>query len=139
VGYHLPDTRRAFDPLCRAETFSARPLPPIVIVADALRARVRRVVFQGPNVVANAGRSRRLFSATQRRLVSLVRQRCSNPYCDRPSWECEIDHVIPWDAGGTTDLDNAQPLCPQDHREKSKTEREQTRLRIRADGNLELR
>jgi hypothetical protein len=32
-----------------------------------------------------------------------------------PFEDCQIHHVIPWEAGGFTDLANLAPLCSQDH------------------------
>lgn len=44
---------------------------------------------------------------------------CSRPGCDRPASECEIDHAHEWHQGGTTRLDNLQPLCKRCHQLKT--------------------
>ena len=42
---------------------------------------------------------------------------CAHPACDRPSVECELDHVIEWPRGATS-TDNLQPLCRRHHKAK---------------------
>ncbi|QJY45621.1 HNH endonuclease signature motif containing protein [Pseudonocardia broussonetiae] len=40
---------------------------------------------------------------------------CRAPGCRRPAATCELDHVVPWDPGGTTGEDNLVALCPAHH------------------------
>ena len=42
---------------------------------------------------------------------------CAHPACDRPSVECELDHVAEWPRGATS-TDNLQPLCRRHHKAK---------------------
>jgi hypothetical protein len=39
---------------------------------------------------------------------------CAHPACDRPSVDCELDHVEAWPAGAT-EVSNLQPLCRRHH------------------------
>lgn len=41
---------------------------------------------------------------------------CSFPDCDAPPQWCEAHHVVPWIAGGSTDLSNLTLLCGYHHR-----------------------
>lgn len=128
------DTAAAFDPMRFCETFDGRSIPPEVIIRDAFRARIRRVVFEGPSVVVDAGRSRRLFDGPQRNLVKLRDRRCRHPFCNVVHWRCEIDHVDAHVDGGATDPGNAALLCDVHHDEKS---RGQTVVRAGPKGRLE--
>jgi 5-methylcytosine-specific restriction endonuclease McrA len=56
------------------------------------------------------------------RLAEQVRVRdgtCVFPWCARTARSCDLDHVIPYDAGGPTSTDNLAPLCRRHHRLKT--------------------
>jgi len=56
------------------------------------------------------------------RLAEQVRLRdraCVFPHCHRSARRCDLDHVIPYDAGGPTSSDNLAPLCRLHHRLKT--------------------
>ena len=56
------------------------------------------------------------------RLVELVLARdggCVFPACGRPARGCDLDHVIPYGAGGPTHSQNLAPLCRLHHRLKT--------------------
>jgi hypothetical protein len=40
---------------------------------------------------------------------------CAIPGCERPLNHCEMHHVIWWEHGGLTDLDNLFPVCKHHH------------------------
>jgi hypothetical protein len=63
------------------------------------------------------GRTQRLASRAQRRALAARDLGCCFPGCTRPASWCEAHHVIPWLAGGLTDLDNLCLLCRFHHRE----------------------
>lgn len=49
-----------------------------------------------------------------------VRDRtCRFPGCSRPAARCQIDHAVPYEDGGCTDLDNTGPLCIRHHQLKT--------------------
>ena len=63
------------------------------------------------------------YSATQRcfteqqRLVLTARDRgCTFPGCDRPPGWCQVHHVIAYQNGGPTSIDNGTLLCGYHHR-----------------------
>ncbi len=113
------DTGAAFDPLRFSETLDGCPVPPEVIIRDAFRARIRRVVFESPSVIIDAGPARRLFEGAQRSLVKLRDRRCRHPFCTVSHWRCEIDHIDDHALGGSTDLTNGALYCSTHHDDKS--------------------
>jgi hypothetical protein len=75
-------------------------------------ARVR-VDPQGQGI--SLGRAQRRASATQRRLLWLRDGGCRFPGCGRPPEWCEAHHLVTWDDGGPTDVDNLALLCSHHH------------------------
>ena len=53
----------------------------------------------------------RLFSGATRHAVELRDRQCVHPFCDLEGHRCQIDHVVPWAAGGRTTQDNGRLLC----------------------------
>jgi len=54
-------------------------------------------------------------------LVAAVRMRdgtCRHPGCNRSARDCEIDHSVAWQHGGSTTLTNLECVCKKDHRGK---------------------
>ncbi|MDQ6875278.1 MAG: HNH endonuclease, partial [Actinomycetota bacterium] len=45
---------------------------------------------------------------------------CTFPHCAQPAQRCDIDHAVPWPAGGT-DAGNCAALCRRHHRVKTHT------------------
>jgi hypothetical protein len=60
------------------------------------------------------GRTRRLVSRAQRRALTIRDRMCCYPGCAQTR-HLEAHHVIPWAAGGPTDLDNLILLCRWHH------------------------
>ncbi len=63
------------------------------------------------------GRTQRLFSPAQRRALALRDKGCAVKGCGMPPSWCEVHHVLPWLAGGPTDIDNGILLCSHHHHE----------------------
>jgi len=40
---------------------------------------------------------------------------CSFPGCQRPARQCQLDHIVEWQDGGTTSEGNLQPVCLRHH------------------------
>src|SRR5581483_2853542 len=72
---------------------------------------IERVVFDGPSRIIDLGVTKRLFTGGLRRAVQLRDRECFHPYCDLPAEHCQVDHVIPFAAGGETTQDNGRPAC----------------------------
>jgi Domain of unknown function (DUF222) len=53
-----------------------------------------------------------------RHLIRVRHATCTGPGCRRPSATCDLDHNIPYEAGGRTCTCNVNPKCRHDHRVK---------------------
>ncbi|MDQ1702270.1 MAG: hypothetical protein QOF57_1522 [Frankiaceae bacterium] len=87
-------------------------------VLDALLCdvSVHRVITAGPSQVLDVGRLTRLWPAAVRRAAAQMYQGCGAHGCDRPIAFTDLHHVVHWQHGGATSLDNAVPLCRAHHR-----------------------
>jgi len=57
--------------------------------------------------------------ATLREQVILRDRTCVFPWCNRSARRADIDHIVPYDQGGTTNSSNLAPLCRRHHRCKT--------------------
>ena len=64
------------------------------------------------------GRAHRTPTAAQVAFVRARDRHCQAPGCRVPAHRCQIDHRIPWHAGGPTLVDNLYCLCRLHHRAK---------------------
>ena len=78
-------------------------------------ARVGRVLLGPDSAPLDVGRRVRLFSPEQRRALVVRDAGCRFPGCTRPPRYTDAHHLIPWQAGGATDLANALLLCRWHH------------------------
>lgn len=92
------------------------------VTATAVRqliddAAIRTIVHRGAEVIG-VGREARL--ATRAQYAALVARdgRCRWNGCRIPASWCEVDHLVPWHAGGRTDLDNLVLWCSHHHHRK---------------------
>lgn len=81
----------------------------------ACEAGIVPAVLGGDSVPLDLGRTRREFTDKHRQALALRHTTCAIAGCERPFAWTEIHHIIPWWAGGYTDLDNALPLCAHHH------------------------
>lgn len=81
----------------------------------ACTAGIVPLVLGGESQPLDVGRAQRLFSSGQRTALAHRDGGCSFPGCERPPSDCEAHHVVPWWAGGPTDLSNGVLLCPHHH------------------------
>jgi hypothetical protein len=89
------------------------PLPVETLDRIACDPVVERVVFGPQGEVLDYGRSRRLFTAAQRKALRARDAGCRFPGCGLP-W-AQAHHVVAWQDGGPTDLANALLLCQVHH------------------------
>ena len=82
----------------------------------ACDARILPVVLGGDGQILDAGRTRRLATGPLRRALQVRDGGCAFPDCDRPARWTDAHHIVPWTAGGSTDLDNLVLLCRHHHR-----------------------
>lgn len=88
-------------------------------VATALRLAcdcdIVPAVFDGPGAVLHYGRKTRLIPAALRSAVIARDRQCVGPRCSKPAAWCDVHHVIPWQHGGSTDIDNLALVCFHHH------------------------
>ena len=78
----------------------------------ACQAGIIPVVLGGRGEILDLGRTRRLFSAAQRKAMALRDRQCTADGCDIPAAWCEAHHFKkPWSTGGKTDLADGKLLC----------------------------
>jgi hypothetical protein len=82
----------------------------------ACDAQLTALLLDEHGIVVDLGRTRRLFSAQQRRVLAARDGGCRWPGCDRPPAHTDAHHVVSWLDGGPTDLTNALLLCRHHHR-----------------------
>jgi hypothetical protein len=98
------------------------PIPP---EADQVTTAVAAVLLCDPaihalivdslGVALDLGRTTRYANREQRRALAQRDGGCVFPGCDAPVGWCDAHHVIHWNHGGHTDLDNLALLCRYHH------------------------
>ncbi|HET9443786.1 MAG TPA: DUF222 domain-containing protein [Acidimicrobiales bacterium] len=81
-------------------------------------AWVQRVVFDSPSRVIDVGVTRRAFDGATRRAVEVRDRECFHPMCEVGAEDCQVDHIIPWSAGGLTTMENGRLACGPHNRER---------------------
>jgi hypothetical protein len=86
-------------------------LPVDVVRRMACEAGIIPIVLDSRGRALDVGTSKRLATEAQRQALAAMYRTCGYPGCIVPFEACEIHHVIPYDQGGPTNLDNLLPLC----------------------------
>ena len=73
------------------------------------------IVLGDDGEVLDVGRQHRLATRAQRRALRAMYRTCAHPDCNVAFDACRIHHVVYWERGGRTDLDNLIPLCETHH------------------------
>ncbi|MBO3725219.1 HNH endonuclease [Actinomyces bowdenii] len=95
------------------------PIPARVARALAAGGTWRRLVTDPlTGAVLDAGRRRYRPAQDLAERVRLRDRSCTHPGCEVPARRCDLDHITPWSAGGTTSMDNLTALCEAHHRLK---------------------
>ena len=76
---------------------------------------VYRRAIDGPSVILDMGRKRRLHTEPQRIALTVRDRGCTTLACDRPAAWCHAHHDLPWAEGGPTDLATGRLLCGFHH------------------------
>jgi hypothetical protein len=93
----------------------ARVLADLFDTTDTHAVIVRNgVVLYAPGTL-NLGRSTRVANRAQRRALRGLYRTCAIPGCAVHYDRCKLHHLIWWENGGLTDLDNLFPLCVAHH------------------------
>jgi hypothetical protein len=96
-------------------TLDGHPLDPATIKTVLCDANVHRVVTDGASSILDYGRATRTIAPAVFTSLVLRDSGCRFPGCDRPPEWTEGHHVVPWESGGPTRLDNLVLLCWHHH------------------------
>ena len=103
-----------FSRLC--ELGSGTVITPGQVIPMLGAAQIESILFDGPSRPIYAGRRRR-FTGALRRAIEARDRHCQHPCgCDAPIDECDVDHILPWAAGGWTTWWNGRLQCPTHNR-----------------------
>ncbi|MHA7175659.1 HNH endonuclease signature motif containing protein [Arthrobacter sp. Sr24] len=103
------------DGLGTAYTTFSGPMPLGLFSQSLCDPDITTLTYGTGQEIINAGRTRRLFTPAQRKLLFARDLGCSFPDCTASAMWCEAHHVIPWREGGETNLNNAALLCQHHH------------------------
>ncbi len=99
-----PQTRSPADP-------QTHPPADPCLVCDASRVRV---TLAPDGKILDVGRRTRIVPPALRRALELRDGGCAHPHCANRI--CDAHHIIPWQEGGATSLENLVLLCRRHHR-----------------------
>ena len=85
------------------------------MVASVAEGGAMELLLTAGSRLLNMGRSVRTFTAAQRRAILARDGGCRS--CGAPPERCDVHHVIPWEDGGLTDVDNGVAKCRRCHLE----------------------
>jgi hypothetical protein len=90
------------------------------LLADpAMKVFARPVAVNESGHVLDVGRRRYQITGALRRMIIARDGTCRFPGCNAAAIRCQIDHVIPWDEGGASDVKNLGALCIRHHQLKT--------------------
>ncbi len=81
----------------------------------ACGAGIAPVVLNGPGLPLHLGRTQRFFNEAQRVVLATRHHTCIAEGCERPFAWCELHHRKHWAHRGTSNLEDADPLCGFHH------------------------
>ena len=117
-------------------SINGTPVHPDVALQAMIAGRVRRAIVDSQGVTIDLGRTQRLFTGKAREAAQLLAVTCTHRGCDIPARFCDIDHRAEWAGdGGSTNQDNAMPLCGHHDRWKHANK---VRSRRAANGRIYL-
>jgi hypothetical protein len=82
---------------------------------DLCDADVTTMILGDGQDILNVGRTQRFFTDAQRKILAARDIGCTFPHCTRPAAMCDAHHVIPWQDGGETSIENGALLCAYHH------------------------
>jgi len=92
------------------------PTHPRTAAHTACAGGIQRVLFDPNGRIIGITTTDRIFTAPQRRAITLRDRECLIPGCHVPATWCEIHHVTEHSRGGPTHTDNGVTLCWHHHR-----------------------
>jgi 5-methylcytosine-specific restriction protein A len=100
----------------------AGPVSPEALRLLCCDATVIPIVLDGAGQPLDVGRATRTIPDGLRRAVAARDRGCAHPGCDRPPSWCECHHIVAWQHGGPTALQNLVMLCRAHHRQIEATD-----------------
>lgn len=97
------------------ETGYGAELPPASVQRLLCNGRITPIFVDADGNPFNLGRTVRHANRQQRRALRALYRSCGFPGCDVGFWRCEMHHILSWELGGPTDLDNLIPICSRHH------------------------
>jgi hypothetical protein len=89
---------------------------PLALFAEELcGAEVTEVLVDSNGSILDVGRTQRLFTFAQRKILVTRDMGCAFPDCMAPPQWTEAHHIIPWQNGGATSVDNGVLCCSLHH------------------------
>jgi hypothetical protein len=95
-------------------------IPAHIVRHLAETANLQRLLHVG-SMILDLGREVRYATEAQYRALLARDGGCRVESCHIPAAWCDADHLIAWEDGGTTDLENLGLLCRHHHREKHRS------------------
>ncbi len=89
------------------------PLPVETVRRLACQAGIMNAIVDDTGALLYLGRNVRLATPAQRHALEAMYGGCVN--CRANMTWCDAHHIIPWDQGGNTDIDNLGPACSTCH------------------------
>ncbi|MFT4469216.1 DUF222 domain-containing protein [Arthrobacter sulfonylureivorans] len=81
----------------------------------ACDAEIIPAILGSKGEVLDLGRSQRFFNRAIRRALLIRDKGCAFPGCTMPAFWTEAHHIVPWWAGGRTEVNNGVCLCGLHH------------------------
>ena len=97
------------------EYSDGQPVPVETARRYACDANIIPAVLNSDGMPVDIGRQNRLASRTQRQALRSMYRTCAIEGCDRHFDQCQIHHLLEWEHGGATNLDNLLPVCSFHH------------------------
>ncbi len=98
-----------------AHTVEGHTLSPGDLRRLACDADILPAVMGGPSELLDLGRTTRTVPSHLRDALAYRDKGCTFPGCDASEPYCEAHHILPWQEGGSTSLDNLLLLCAHHH------------------------
>ena len=112
-------------------TYDGVALPPSEVARLLCDCELTRVVVDADEQPLDLGRTKRQFTAGQRRAVTTRDGGCFWPGCGTPTRWCEVHHLVWWDRdGGATDVLDGALACSFHHHELHRRDLAVTRYTV---------